>query len=71
MLYIFAGQRGREYLNDFLTYNVDTGIVEQVSDGTRREGCQGGECLYTARVGRAARVVSVCTLHEEGGLAGW
>ncbi|XP_041349762.1 muskelin-like [Gigantopelta aegis] len=42
VLYIFAGQRGREYLNDFLMYNVDTGIVEQVSDGTRREGCQGG-----------------------------
>ena len=32
---------------------------------TRREGCQGGECLYTARGGRAARVVSVCTLHKE------
>ena len=38
---------------------------------TRREGCQGGECLYTARGERAGRVVSVCTLHDEGGLPGW
>ncbi|XP_046388437.1 muskelin [Ischnura elegans] len=33
-LYIFAGQRGKEHLNDFFTYAVDTGEVEQIiSDG--------------------------------------
>ncbi|XP_067684074.1 muskelin-like isoform X1 [Haliotis asinina] len=40
VLYIFAGQRAREYLNDFLTYSVDTGLVETISDGTKRDGCQ-------------------------------
>lgn len=27
---------GKEYLNDFFTYNVDTGEVTTVTDGTRR-----------------------------------
>ncbi|KAI9560300.1 hypothetical protein GHT06_014315 [Daphnia sinensis] len=35
-LFIFAGQRSKEYLNDFFTYNVDTGEVTTVTDGTRR-----------------------------------
>lgn len=39
-LYIFAGQRSKEYLNDFFTYNVDTGVVETVTDGTRRDPAQ-------------------------------
>ncbi|GLV40092.1 muskelin [Carabus blaptoides fortunei] len=29
-LYIFAGQRNKEYLNDFITYQVDTKTVEQI-----------------------------------------
>lgn len=42
LLYIFAGQRGKDYLNDFLSYNVDTGTVDIVSDGKKKEGCQAG-----------------------------
>ena len=30
-MYIFAGQRGKEYLNDFFTYEVDTNKVEHIS----------------------------------------
>ncbi|KAK6176578.1 hypothetical protein SNE40_014836 [Patella caerulea] len=41
VLYIFAGQRSREFLNDFLIYNVDTGSIDVISD-TKREGCQAG-----------------------------
>ncbi|PVD25090.1 hypothetical protein C0Q70_15588 [Pomacea canaliculata] len=39
ILYIFAGQRSKEYLSDFLGYHVDTGTVMMVSD---KEGCQAG-----------------------------
>ena len=42
VLYIFAGQRAKEYLNDFLSYNVDTKTVDVVSDGKKKEGCQAG-----------------------------
>ena len=37
MLYIFAGQRSKEYLNDFFMYHVDNGQIEIISDGTRIE----------------------------------
>ncbi|XP_034941544.1 muskelin [Chelonus insularis] len=30
-LYIFAGQRSKEYLNDFFTYEVDTNKIEHIS----------------------------------------
>ncbi|XP_014207147.1 muskelin [Copidosoma floridanum] len=30
-LYIFAGQRGKDYLNDFFTYEVDTNKVENIN----------------------------------------
>lgn len=30
-LYIFAGQRGKEYLSDFFTYEVDTNHVEHIN----------------------------------------
>ncbi|KAK9498163.1 hypothetical protein O3M35_004041 [Rhynocoris fuscipes] len=29
-LYIFAGQRNRDYLNDFFTFNIDTGDVDYI-----------------------------------------
>ena len=45
VLYIFAGQRSKEYLNDFLGYHVDTGTIEVVSDGTNKESCQAGIAL--------------------------
>lgn len=36
-LFIFAGQRSKEYLNDFFTYNVDSGEIQQISEGSRRD----------------------------------
>ncbi|KAL0278114.1 UNVERIFIED_CONTAM: hypothetical protein PYX00_000022 [Menopon gallinae] len=36
-LFVFAGQRSKEFLNDFFTYNVDTGEIHIISDGTKRE----------------------------------
>lgn len=30
-MYIFAGQRGKEYLSDFFTYEVDTHHVEHIN----------------------------------------
>ncbi|XP_054277610.1 muskelin isoform X2 [Macrosteles quadrilineatus] len=35
-LFIFAGQRSKEYLNDFLTYDVDTGVIRVISDGSKK-----------------------------------
>ncbi len=35
VLYIFAGQRSKEYLTDFLAYHVDTDQIETISDGTK------------------------------------
>lgn len=40
-LYIFAGQRSKEFLNDFLTYNIDTGQIDMIVDGTKKDA-QGG-----------------------------
>lgn len=42
VLYIFAGQRSKEYLSDFIGYHVDSGTVEVISDGTSKDGCQAG-----------------------------
>ncbi|XP_013792718.2 muskelin-like [Limulus polyphemus] len=36
-LYIFAGQRSKEQLSDFYTYNVDTGEVQVLCDGAKVE----------------------------------
>lgn len=35
-LFIFAGQRSKEYLNDFFSYNVDTDEIEVISDGHKK-----------------------------------
>lgn len=37
LLYVFAGQRAKEYLHDFFTYNVDTGQIEVITDGTKKD----------------------------------
>ncbi|XP_062574316.1 muskelin-like isoform X1 [Saccostrea cucullata] len=37
LLYVFAGQRAKEYLNDFFTYNVDTGLIDIISDGSKKD----------------------------------
>lgn len=36
-LYILAGQRNKEYLTDFFTYNIDSDTVTYISDGTRKD----------------------------------
>ncbi|XP_039276619.1 muskelin [Nilaparvata lugens] len=36
-LFIFAGQRNKDYLNDFFSYDVDSGLVEHISDGSKRD----------------------------------
>jgi len=35
-LFIFAGQRSKEYLNDFFSYNVDTDEIELISDSHKK-----------------------------------
>ncbi|XP_054163494.1 muskelin-like isoform X2 [Oppia nitens] len=37
LLYIFGGQRHKEYLNDFFTYNVDTNEITVINDGHTSE----------------------------------
>ena len=48
LLYIFAGQRSKEYLNDFFTYNVDTGQIDVITDGSRKDS-QGGRASASPR----------------------
>lgn len=36
-LFVFGGQRSKEYLNDFFAYNVDTDEVELISDGQKQK----------------------------------
>lgn len=36
-MYIFAGQRSKDYLNDFFSYDVDTGDVVHISEGAKRD----------------------------------
>lgn len=42
VLYIFAGQRSKEYLSDFIGYHVDSSTVEVIADGTNKDSCQAG-----------------------------
>ncbi|XP_042910813.1 muskelin isoform X2 [Parasteatoda tepidariorum] len=37
LLYIFAGQRAKEYLSDFFTYNVDSDRIDFICDGSDNE----------------------------------
>lgn len=48
-LFIFAGQRSKEYLNDFFTYSVDTHEISIISTGTRRETCNIPAAGFTQR----------------------
>lgn len=36
-LFILGGQRHKEFLTDFFTYNIDTDVVSFISDGTKKE----------------------------------
>ncbi|KAK7873640.1 hypothetical protein R5R35_009328 [Gryllus longicercus] len=48
-LFIFAGQRSKDYLNDFFTYTVDTHEIQQISEGARREACNIPAAGFTQR----------------------
>nr|CAD7399137.1 unnamed protein product [Timema cristinae] len=48
-LFVFAGQRSKEYLNDFFTYNVDTQEIQQISEGTKKEPCNIPAAGFTQR----------------------
>ncbi|KAK2701992.1 hypothetical protein QYM36_019380, partial [Artemia franciscana] len=48
-LYIFAGQRHKEYMNDFFTYHVDTGEIDVIADGTRQDTNQVPAAGFTQR----------------------
>ncbi|XP_049964033.1 muskelin isoform X1 [Schistocerca serialis cubense] len=48
-LFIFAGQRSKEYLNDFFTYNVDTHEVNIISEGTKKEASNIPAAGFTQR----------------------
>ena len=41
-LYIFAGQRAKEYLNDFIMYYVDEKRIEVIIDGSRKDSSYAG-----------------------------
>lgn len=36
-LFILAGQRNKEYLTDFFTYNIDSDTVTYISDGSGKD----------------------------------
>jgi hypothetical protein len=48
-LFIFAGQRSKEYLNDFFTFHVDTHDVRQISEGAKKESCNLPAAGFTQR----------------------
>ncbi|XP_023702338.1 muskelin [Cryptotermes secundus] len=48
-LFIFAGQRSKEYLNDFFTFHVDTHEVRQISEGAKKEACNIPAAGFTQR----------------------
>ena len=37
ILYIFAGNRNKEFLKDFFTYNIDTDTITMICDGEKSE----------------------------------
>lgn len=40
-LYIFGGQRGRECLSDFFSYDLDSGDIEVILDGSKKDDVNG------------------------------
>lgn len=67
-MYIFAGQRGKEYLSDFFTYEVDTQHVEYINYnefGTTKDSSHVPAAGFTQRATMDAElgeiyVLSVC-----------
>lgn len=48
-LFIYAGQRSKEYLNDFISYHVDTDQIEVISDGSKKDSAQVPAAGFTQR----------------------
>lgn len=48
-LYIFGGQRGKDYLCDFITYQVDTDEVQVLSDGSKKDSARLPAAGFTQR----------------------
>ncbi|CAG7818322.1 unnamed protein product [Allacma fusca] len=48
-LYVFAGQRSKEYLNDFFSYDVDNDEIEIISDGSKKNGHNTPSAGFTQR----------------------
>ncbi|XP_017304065.1 muskelin [Diaphorina citri] len=57
-LYIFAGQRNKEYLNDFISYNVDTHEIESIQENikSKQDGCNGSQGLPASGFTRRATI---------------
>ncbi|XP_048579219.1 muskelin isoform X2 [Nematostella vectensis] len=49
LLYVFAGQRGRDFLSDFIHFNVDTHEVTVISDGHKKDAEQVPAAGFTQR----------------------
>lgn len=58
---MFGGQRSKEYLNDFFSYNVDTDEVEVISDGQKQKMTNNS---YTPTTGFTQRATIDPDLHE-------
>ncbi|XP_071960685.1 muskelin-like [Antedon mediterranea] len=48
-LYIVAGQRSKDYLSDFFTYDVVTNEIDIISDGSKKDGTQMPAAGFTQR----------------------
>ncbi|XP_043224158.1 muskelin-like [Amphibalanus amphitrite] len=66
-LYILAGQRSKEYLNDFFTYSPDTDELTMISDGTRGDGSVDVPAAGTTQ--RATIDVQQAEIHVLSGLS--
>jgi hypothetical protein len=68
-LYIFAGQRSREYLCDLIAYHVDTDRIETISNGSKKDGSAVPAAGFTQRATIDSdldeiHVLSVCRLYS-------
>ncbi|XP_037092841.1 muskelin-like isoform X2 [Pollicipes pollicipes] len=67
LLYVLAGQRNKEYLNDFFTYCLDTDELVVISDGTRGDGASDVPAAGTTQ--RATIDVDQAEIHVLSGLS--
>ena len=45
-LYIFAGERNRDHLNDIWLYHVDTSEVQHIADAYCKDSLRGARCSH-------------------------